>query len=104
MKALQKLHDAVKEHEKVVLETSEDAHTDKLLQLRMSKLTHMRFITTHYPESHVRKEMLGFWCTRCKDSRIRGWSIKNEMVTARALSFGFFWVSDFRAGFALVSD
>ena len=57
MKALQKLHDAVKEHEKVVLETSEDAHTDKLLQLRMSNL-HI-FITTHYPESHVRKEMLG---------------------------------------------
>ena len=57
MKALEKLHDAVKEHEKVVLETSEDAHTDKLLQLRMSNL-HI-FITTHYPESHARKEMLG---------------------------------------------
>ena len=57
MKALEKLHDAVKAHEKVVLETSEDAHTDKLLQLRMSNL-HV-FITTHYPESHARKEMLG---------------------------------------------
>ena len=39
------------------LESSGDAHTDKLLQLRMSNL-HI-FITTHYPESHVRKEMLG---------------------------------------------
>ena len=57
MNALEKLHDAVKEHEKVVLESSGDAHTDKLLQLRMSNL-HI-FITTHYPESHVRKEMLG---------------------------------------------
>ena len=57
MNALEKLHDAVKEHEKVVLESSNDAHTDKLLQLRMSNL-HI-FITTHYPESHVRKEMLG---------------------------------------------
>ena len=57
MKALQKLHDAVKEHEKIVLESSEDAHTDKLLQLRMSNL-HI-FITTNYSESHVRKEMLG---------------------------------------------
>ena len=57
MKALEKLHEAVKEHEKVVLETSEDAHTDKLLQLRMSNL-HI-FITTHYPDSHARKEMLG---------------------------------------------
>ena len=57
MKALEKLHDAVKEHEKVMLETSEDAHTDKLLQLRMSNL-HI-FITTHYAESHARKEMLG---------------------------------------------
>ena len=36
MNALEKLHDAVKEHEKVVLESSNDAHTDKLLQLRMS--------------------------------------------------------------------
>ena len=57
MKALEKLHDAVKAHEKVVLETSEDAHTDKLLQLRMSNL-HV-FITTHYPDNHARKEMLG---------------------------------------------
>ena len=57
MEALEKLHDAVKAHEKVVLETSEDAHTDKLLQLRMSNL-HV-FITTHYPDSHARKEMLG---------------------------------------------
>ena len=57
MNALEKLHDAVKAHEKVVLESSNDAHTDKLLQLRMSNL-HI-FITTHYPESHVRKEMLG---------------------------------------------
>ena len=39
MNALEKLHDAVKEHEKVVLESSNDAHTDKLLQLRMSSLT-----------------------------------------------------------------
>ena len=38
MNALEKLHDAVKEHEKVVLESSNDAHTDKLLQLRMSSL------------------------------------------------------------------
>ena len=58
MKTLQKLHDAVKEHEKVVLESSEDAHTDKLLQLRMSNL-HV-FITTHYPNNHQRKEMLGW--------------------------------------------
>ena len=38
MNALEKLHDAVKAHEKVVLESSGDAHTDKLLQLRMSSL------------------------------------------------------------------
>lgn len=57
MRALQKLHDAVKEHEKVILESSENAHTDKLLQLRMSNL-HI-FITTNYPDNHIRKEMLG---------------------------------------------
>ena len=57
MNALEKLHDAVKEHEKVVLESSNDAHTDKLLQLRMSSL-HV-FIASHYPDTHARKEMFG---------------------------------------------
>ena len=45
MNALEKLHDAVKEHEKVVLESSNDAHTDKLLQLRMSSLAHLHHDT-----------------------------------------------------------
>ena len=57
MKALEKLHDAVKEHEKVVVEDSKDAHTDKCLQLRMASL-HI-FFTTLYPDNHQRKELLG---------------------------------------------
>ena len=56
-KIVDKLHERLHIEEKVALESSEDAHTDELLQRRMSNL-HV-FITTHYPESHARKEMLG---------------------------------------------
>ena len=56
-KVLDSLHKRISEHEKVVLESSEDAHTDELMQRRMSNL-HI-FITTHYPDTHERKEMLG---------------------------------------------
>ena len=56
-KILDGLHDKLHIEEKIVLETSEDAHTDKLLQLRMSSL-HI-FITTHYPDNAKRKKMLG---------------------------------------------
>jgi ribosomal protein S15P/S13E len=56
-KIVDKLHERLHIEEKVALESSEDAHTDELLQRRMSNL-HV-FITTHYPDSHARKEMLG---------------------------------------------
>ena len=56
-KIVDKLHERLHIEEKVALESPEDAHTDELLQRRMSNL-HV-FITTHYPESHARKEMLG---------------------------------------------
>ena len=56
-KVLDSLHKRISEHEKVVLESSEDAHTDELMQRRMSNL-HI-FITMHYPDTHARKEMLG---------------------------------------------
>lgn len=56
-KALEKIHDALHHEEKVALESAEDAHTDKCLQLRMSNL-HI-FITTHYPDNPKRKKMLG---------------------------------------------
>ena len=57
MKALEKLHEAVESREKVVLESSKHAHTDKCLQLRMASL-HV-FFTTLYPDNHQRREMLG---------------------------------------------
>ena len=53
MNALEKLHDAVKEHEKVVLESSNDAHTDKLLQLRMLHV----FIASHYPDTCSQRDV-----------------------------------------------
>ena len=56
-KVLDSLHKQLHHEEKVVLESSEDAHTDELLQRRMSNL-HI-FITAHYPDTHARKEMLG---------------------------------------------
>ena len=56
-KIVDKLHERLHIEEKVAIESEEDAHTDDLFQRRMSNL-HI-FVTTHYPESHVRKEMLG---------------------------------------------
>ena len=57
MRAIDALHNRLSHEEKVVLESSEDAHTDELMQRRMSNL-HI-FITAHYPDTHARKEMLG---------------------------------------------
>ena len=56
-KSLDLLHKRLHHEEKVILESSEDAHTDELMQRRMSNL-HI-FITAHYPDNHARKEMLG---------------------------------------------
>ena len=56
-KIVDALHEKLHIEEKVALESSEDAHTDELLQRRMSNL-HI-FITTHYPDTHKRREMLG---------------------------------------------
>ena len=56
-KIVDALHEKLHIEEKVALESPEGAHTDELLQRRMSNL-HV-FITTHYPDNHARKEMLG---------------------------------------------
>ena len=55
-KILDHLKDSYENHHKQLVETPEDAHTDKLLQLRMSNL-HI-FITQHYPDNPERRRML----------------------------------------------
>ena len=56
IQALDNLHKAIESHEKHILESDEDAHTDKLLQLRMANL--QIFTTSHYKDSPKRKKML----------------------------------------------
>ena len=53
---LEQLHKQVEAHEKHILESDEDAHTDKLWQMRMASA--QIFITLHYKDNVKRRKML----------------------------------------------
>ena len=52
----EQLHKQLEAHEKHIIESDEDAHTDKLMQLRLASL--QIFITDHYKDSPKRRNML----------------------------------------------
>lgn len=56
IKVLDSLQKRLEDHEKHLVQSSEDAHTDDLLHRRMTSL-HI-FITTHYEDNVHRRRML----------------------------------------------